>query len=127
MRTIKFAAAGVAVAVTTLVAPLQSASAGDDTPPGWGMAIAARVIGEKCAGSVEDRDITLLNDYIAAQFSKSITGSDHGPAWWADLRDKLERSYVEKYSDPANCTEDAREEAEDLVADVREFNEDQDR
>jgi hypothetical protein len=126
MSKFKHAAAGAAVVMAAAIAPIHAAAADEDTPPGWGMAIAARVIGEKCSGSVENGDILLLNDYIAAQFTKSLTGSGHGPAWWADLRDTLEKSYVEKYSDPANCTDDAREQAEELVAEVREINEDQD-
>ena len=88
------------------------------------MAIAARVIGEKCPDTLKADEITTLNDYIADDFQRSVSTSGQGPAWWADLRDKLEKSYVEKYSDPANCTDDARDQAEEMVSDVRKVVED---
>lgn len=108
------------LAATVLFAPAL-ASADDTEAPGWGMAIAARVIGEKCTGALEPGEIATLNEFISAQFAQSVEASGKGVAWWADLRDKLEHSYVEKYADAANCTKDAREEAEDMVEDVRNF------
>ncbi|MGQ0673349.1 MAG: hypothetical protein ACT4N2_10810 [Hyphomicrobium sp.] len=105
--------------ITTAVA-----ARADDEPPGWGMAIAARVIGEKCQGALKEKEIAALNTYITDQFNAAVAGSSQSPAWWADLRDKLEQSYVEKYSDPANCTEEARDEAEELVSAVEDVQED---
>ena len=122
MRTI-LASGLAALTAAALFSTSAIARAGDDTPPGWGTAIAARVIGEKCDGTLKVKDFTLLADYIAEQFALSVETSGHGISWWADLRDKLEASYVEKYSDNANCTKDARKEAEELVSDVREFQE----
>ncbi len=113
-----------AVAATLFVTSAASARADDDAAPGWGTAIAARVIGEKCTNTLKADEISTLNDYITEQFQASMSKSGQGPAWWADLRDKLEQSYVEKYSDPANCTDDAKDEAEDMVAEVRDFRED---
>jgi hypothetical protein len=118
------AAAIAAVSVMALLAPAAAARADDDAAPGWGMAIAARVIGEKCADTLKADEIVTLNDYIAEAFQQSVTKSGQSPAWWADLRDKLEQSYVEKYSDPANCTDDARDEAEEMVSDVRDYKDD---
>lgn len=121
----KFSVTGfAAVAATAVLATPTVVRADDDQPPEWGMAIAARVMGEKCPNMLKPAEIVTLNDYIADQFQQSMAKSGQGPAWWADLRDKLEQSYVEKYSDPANCTDEARDEAEEMVSDVRDFRED---
>ena len=116
----RYSVALATLTVTALLVP-SVARAGDGEPPGWGMAIAARIIGEKCQASLKPAELVVLNDYITSSFSSAVEKSSNGPAWWGDLRDKLEKSYVEKYSDPANCTDGAREEAEDLVSDVREY------
>ena len=126
MRTI-LASSLAALTAAALFSTSAIARAGDDTAPGWGMAIAAKVIGEKCAGTLKVRDFTVLSDYIAEQFTQAVETSGHGISWWADLRDKLEASYVEKYSDGGNCTKDAREEAEETVSQVREFREEKHR
>jgi hypothetical protein len=99
---------------------IASAASGSAEAPGWGLAIAARVMGEKCPDTLRADELTELNAYISDDFARSIATSGKGAAWWSELRDKLEQSYIEKYSDPANCTDGAEEEAEHLVEAVRE-------
>lgn len=115
--------ANAAIALATGVTAIFTTGAharADDEAPGWGDAIAARVIGEKCPNALKATEIDALNAYISDAFQQSMSKSTQGPAWWADLRDKLEQSYVEKYSDPENCTDDAKDQAEDMVSDVRD-------
>ena len=116
-----------ALTATVLAATAANAGKNDDTELGWGGAIAARVIGEKCPDTLKAEEIATLNTYIADEFQQSMSKSGQGPAWWADLRDKLEKSYAEKYSDPANCTDDARDFAEDMVSEVRDVMEDREK
>ena len=120
-RTFKLRAATCLLSVVVPVLAAQSAQAekwpGEDAPPGG--AIAAKVIGQSCNGSLDKGEIAELEDYIARRRAEFMAGDSDQQHLAKYLFPQLDRAYQSDYSDPSRCTADSTEMARDMLQRVR--------
>jgi hypothetical protein len=90
-----------------------------------GSAIAAKVIGQQCAGVLSASDIGELTLYLAKAAAELASKPDapkssaDGTPFHEMLMRRLTETYTKKYHDPKACDADATEEAQDTLQKVR--------
>lgn len=82
-------------------------------------ALAARVIGLMCPGSLSHDDIHDLDIYLAKKRLKGETNPANGLNAERRFYPKLEADYIADYRQAESCTADATEMAKDMVQRVR--------
>ena len=120
-RIVRLRAAARVLPVVVSILTVQPARAekwpGEDAPPGG--AIAAKVIGQSCSGSLDKREIAELEDYIAQRRAEFMAGDSDQQHLAKYLFPQLDRAYQSDYSDPSRCTADTTEMARDMLQRVR--------
>jgi hypothetical protein len=92
---------------------------------GLGSAIAAKVIGQQCAGLLSASDIREVDAYLAKAARELATKPDaqknsvNGTSFHEALIRDLTETYTKKYRDPKACDADAAEEAQDTLGKIR--------
>ena len=90
-----------------------------------GSAVAAKVIGQQCAGLLSASDIREVDAYLARAASELAKKPDaqkysvDGRPFHETLVRGLTQTYSEKYRDPKACDADAAEEAQDTLGKIR--------
>jgi hypothetical protein len=90
-----------------------------------GSAIAAKVIGQRCAGVLSASDIGEIDAYLAKAASELAKKPDarkysvDDTPFHETLMRRLTETYTTKYRDPRACDSDAAEEAQDTLQKVR--------
>ncbi len=85
-----------------------------------GLAVAAKVIGRKCEGTLSPAEIAEIDAYIS-RVRAGYAAKSAGDGRFADaLFPSLEKKYSESYSEPGRCTDEAHAFARDMLARVRQ-------
>lgn len=115
------------IAIACLACTLLAAPAlADRESVAPGAAVAAKVIGQKCAGALTSAEIGELDAYLAKDAGESVkameakakAGGYNGPSM-QQLQATLTDSLSKKYSDPANCNTTTMAQARDMLDRVR--------
>ena len=116
---------GLILVLSGFVAAPASAYKWPGENAGLGSAVAAKVIGQQCAGLLSASDIRELDAYLAKSASELAKKPDamkysvNGAPFHETLMQRLTETYTKKYSDPKACDADAFEEAQDTLQKVR--------
>jgi hypothetical protein len=90
-----------------------------------GSAVAAKVIGQQCAGILSAPDIRVLEAYLAKAASELAKKPDamkysvNGVPFHETLMRRLTETYSQKYRDPLACDAETTEEAQDTLQKIR--------
>ena len=90
-----------------------------------GSAIAAKVIGQQCVGTLSASDMREIDTYLDKSAEELARKPDarkysvNGAPFHETVTQRLTETYTKKYSDPAACDADAFEEAQDTLQKVR--------
>jgi hypothetical protein len=90
-----------------------------------GSAIAAKVIGKQCVGTLSASDMREIDAYLEKSADELARKPDarkyavNGVPFHETVTQRLTETYTKKYSDPAACDADAFEEAQDTLQKVR--------
>ncbi|MDO9383696.1 MAG: hypothetical protein Q7T86_12610 [Hyphomicrobiaceae bacterium] len=116
-------AALTALLCLPLAMPASATSAWPGDTPSLGGAIAAKVIGQQCAGVLASAEIGELDAFqtkaTAELAQRPGSGNEDGKQFTERLVRMLTQSYSTKYRDPAACDARATAEARDMLQRVR--------
>jgi hypothetical protein len=116
-------AALTALLCLPLAIPASASSSWPGDAPSLGGAIAAKVIGQRCAGVLAPAEIGELEAFqsraTAELAERPVTGNEDGKAFTDRLARMLTQTYSDKYRDPAACDANAAGEARDMLQRVR--------